>query len=230
MNWERIHVLQNPGGFCTYSFPLVEPDPAVRERIYLNYGCFAGRSYSVGFTISVSDDLWTSVGRRVFSSVGRGTRDEDPLVRTYPRSVTFSPDGQRGIAVVDRNPLDRGGDALIRSEDGGQSWRIVLDYPLGGEQGPTELLLAPRSSPSLAPTFVGLSGEESGVLVSEDGGERWSTVGTHPIGSVRALAYLPVHDVLFAATDSGLWRIARPAAAADHPTTQPRDASPHTRG
>ena len=38
---------------CNWAFPMVARDPVVRDRVFLSYGCLAGRNTSESLTVSV---------------------------------------------------------------------------------------------------------------------------------------------------------------------------------
>ena len=119
--WEALRELQ--ATLCTWTFPVIAPDPAVRQRVYLSYSCAAGRTFSA--TLSVSDDLWATDGATLLRpTVTSGA----PLSFLFPAAAAFDPAGRRGV-VVARRDARVGGSAVLGTDDGGASWRVLLDYP-----------------------------------------------------------------------------------------------------
>ena len=89
--WERLQELQ--GTTCGWTFPVVAPDPVVRDRVYLSYYCAAGRV--LWSDVSVSEDLWATEGRTIFQPSLRG---DDPFRSLFPQAVAFEPAGPAGDA------------------------------------------------------------------------------------------------------------------------------------
>ncbi|MCI0649998.1 MAG: zinc ribbon domain-containing protein [Chloroflexi bacterium] len=90
------------------------------------------------------------------------------------------------------------GQGLWRSENGGMNWRPV-DTTLS--ENVTTLALTPRT------IYVGTDG--AGILRSDDGGATWASGNGIVNGAldsprVRALAYDPTTEMLYAGTDRGL--------------------------
>ena len=217
--WTRLRDLQ--ATLCTWTFPVVAPDPVVRERVFLSYGCLAGRNTSA--TLTVSEDQWASDGTPLLVP---SARTADPLGYLYPQAAAFAPDRQRGVVLALRDQR-LGGSALVRTDDGGRTWRALLDYGpsmAGGRQvGPNVVLGGLAAAGTGGPEgsegsdsadasdvqslFVGLGRDGQGVLGSADGGLTWHRVGQGAVGSVRALAADDTAGVLYAGTDRGLWRL-----------------------
>ncbi len=209
-SWTRLRDLQ--GTLCTWTFPVVAPDPAVRERVFLSYACQAGRTTSARLT--VSDDQWATDGETLLTPTAR---NDDPLGYLYPQAVAFTPDRRTGVVAALRDQR-LGGSALVRTDDGGRTWRALLNYGpsvAGGRQvGPNVTLEALVAAvpgapgvPALDRLFVGLARDGQGVVGSVDGGVTWRRVGQGTIGPVRALALDDATGVLYAGTDQGLWRL-----------------------
>jgi hypothetical protein len=204
--WEALRNLQ--GALCTWTFPVIAPDPAVRQRVYLSYSCAAGRTLSA--TLSRSDDLWATDGATLLRpTVTSGA----PLSFLFPAAAAFDPAGRRGV-VVARRDARVGGSAVLGTDDGGASWRVLLNYPPvpspggapGGQGTVATSLLA--GEPEVRRLVVGLAGDGRGTVRSEDGGATWAGLGSPAIGRVDALAGDPA-GVLYAATDRGVWRLSR---------------------
>jgi hypothetical protein len=204
-SWEQIRHLM--GSLCSWSFPLIAPDPAVRERVYFSYACQAGRTTSA--TLRVSEDLWETE-RTILQPTPRGG---ELLTNLYPHDVWFEPDGVKGILVANRDAR-QGGSIVLGTVDGGESWAGQLEYPsriLSSDFSPgMEIMLSGLVVDQGGRAYVGRGRGGRGVLGSADGGASWHEVGNQPIGRVAALAHDPYQDVLYAATDRGLWRLASP--------------------
>jgi hypothetical protein len=205
--WQVLRDLQ--GALCTWTFPVVAPDPAVRGRVYLSYSCAAGRTMSA--TLSQSDDLWATDGRTLLRPT---LRSDDPLGYLFPAAVAFDPAGRRGVVAARRDPR-LGGSAILGTENGGASWGALLNYPPPPRPGGTPqgqgtvagTLLA--GFPDLRHLVAGLAGTGQGTIRSEDGGATWTVLGDPAIGRVNALAGDPGSEAgtLYAATERGLWRL-----------------------
>lgn len=225
-NWQQVHRLD--ASLCRWWFPVLAPDPAVRERIYSSFFCAAGRSF--GAELLVSEDMWTTIGVDIRSGTGAvllsGIRGF-----LYPQAAAFDPARERGVALAWRD-VRVGGSELLRTDDGGQSWRRLLDYPSATAatfgHGPyllPDVLTRALSvdGPDLTRIFLGLgdgfraSSAGRGVLGSLDGGAIWGPVGARAIGSVHALALDAQANVLYAGTDRGLWRMPQPRPSLNLP-------------
>ena len=115
--WEALRNLQ--GTLCTWTFPVIAPDPAVRQRVYLSYSCAAGRTFSA--SLSVSDDLWATDGATLLRpTVTAGA----PLSFLFPAAAAFDPAGQAGGG---RRPAGRPGGGQRRARHGRR--RGVLARP-----------------------------------------------------------------------------------------------------
>ena len=194
---------------CTWQFPVIAPDPAVRQRVYLSYSCAAGRTFSA--SLWVSDDLWATDGATLLRpTVTPGA----PLSYLFPAAAAFDPAGRRGVVVAQRD-FRVGGSVVIGTDDGGASWRVLLDYPPTrppstppGAAGGTVATSLLAGDSELRRLVVGLAGSGQGTVRSEDGGATWAGLGSPAIGRVAALAGDPAGG-LYAATDRGVWRLAR---------------------
>ncbi|HEX2034488.1 MAG TPA: hypothetical protein VHS99_09915, partial [Chloroflexota bacterium] len=205
-SWEQLRQLS--ATLCGWSFPVVEPDPVVRERVYLAYGCLAGRTLSI--PLRVSQDLWATDGETIFSPPP--SRSTDPLHYLYPRRVAFEPQGRHGLLGADRDAR-LGGSVLARTDDGGTSWRPLLAFlpPPATPPGPhARVADFVAELPALNRLFVGLAGTDQGVLRSEDGGTIWRRLGSAAIGPVNTLAVDWSAGLLYAGTTRGLWLLPLP--------------------
>jgi photosystem II stability/assembly factor-like uncharacterized protein len=203
-NWTRLHDLQ--GALCTWTFPVIAPDATIVNRVFLSYACAAGRTTSARLT--VSEDQWASDGEPLLVP---SARNDDPLGYLYPQEVAFAPDRQRGVVQALRDQR-LGGSALLRTDTGGRTWRALLNYGpsmANGRQVAPNVVLGGlvADGPNFERLFVGLGRDGQGVLGSMDGGASWRQVGRGAVGGVRSLALDTSSGVLYAGTDSGLWRL-----------------------
>jgi photosystem II stability/assembly factor-like uncharacterized protein len=140
--------------------------------------------------------------------------------------IIVHPDDPNTIWVASQGPLwSAGGErGLFKSTDGGQTWENVLSA--GEWTGVTDVVIDPRNPDRLyaatwqhhrtVAAYIG-AGPESGIHVSDDGGETWRQVATGlPTGNLGkiGLAISPQNpDVVYAAIEldrrtGGIWRSA----------------------
>jgi hypothetical protein len=119
-----------------------------------------------------------------------------------------------GSSIASQGPSE-----VLRSDDDGATWTPILTFPHAYDQGvqvaPFIALDAIAYNPA-APDQVYVSTREvvsfegeygRGVKASMDGGATWSDLGTVDIGVVRDLALGIDGQNLYAATDTGVWRM-----------------------
>ena len=199
-------------------------------------------SYSIGdVTIdpSNSNTIWVGTGENVGgrhvgfgdgvyrSRDGGGTWEEMGLKESeHISKIIIHPEDSNVIWVASQGPLwSSGGErGLFKSIDGGETWTNVLSA--GEWTGVTDIVMDPRDPDRLyaatwqhhrtVAAYMG-GGPESGIHVSEDGGETWERLKTGlPEGSMGkiGLAISPQQpDVLYAAIEldrrkGGVWRSA----------------------
>jgi hypothetical protein len=103
------------------------------------------------------------------------------------------PDATHLWAVIggQADPLRPGPARLMRSDDGGASWRTVLNEPTSGS-GPAHVAAAGAvvlvSDLGLDTADRGIS-TSGGLYLSTDGGDTWRRVATGSIGRVAAMRY-----------------------------------------
>ncbi len=197
-------------------------------------------SYSIG-TITVdpknANHVWVGTGENtggrhngfgdgVYRSLDGGANWENLGLKAsdHISKIIIHPENPDIVWVASQGPLwSKGGDrGLFKTTDGGQTWKNILSK--GEWTGVTDLIIDPRNPDRLyaatwqhhrtVAAYVG-GGPESGIYMSEDGGENWSELKSGlPSGNKGkiGLAISPQNpDVLYAAIElnrrkGGVWR------------------------
>lgn len=96
---------------------------------------------------------------------------------------------------------------LLRTTDGGQTWRTVSSVTLTGASRPGQLQRAePVALAAGSPNRLWLSGDND-LTVSSNSGRRWGQVrGVNPQGSPTTFDVLDASHAWLLGLDSGLWR------------------------
>lgn len=155
-----------------YSIGAVAIDPVRPHVVWVGTGeCNAQRSVGWGDGVYKSEDggrTWRNMGLKSSEHIGRIVVDPNhpDTVWVAAQGPLWGPGGERG---------------LYRTEDGGNSWRKVLD--ISENTGVTDVVLDPRDSKVVYAaswqrrrhvfTYVG-GGVESGIHRSVDGGATWT--------------------------------------------------------
>jgi hypothetical protein len=185
-SWEELSVVPGDPRSCyAMLFALPANDPAVALR---SIQCGGGRT-TQGVLDRSSDRgaQWTQVLR---------------LNAAYPERLVGGQGSnpRRWYLGARRDERAGGGSRVLRSDDGGLTWDEVLqaDAPFG----------AIASDPTQpARVYVALAGEAGGVQASVDGGATWVPLGESRPEQIRSLAVGVEGANLYAATDSGVWRL-----------------------
>ncbi len=205
--WEQLRKLQ--GTLCIWTFPLIAPDRAAGERVYVSYYCAAGRTSSA--PLSRSDDRWSTTREILTGTFLQG----EVRAFLFPEAGQFSANGDRGVVLARRGPFR--GSALLRTDDGGQSWSRLLEYPSVAGYVPNVVAAGLQVQEAGAERILlGLGGEGRGVIGSDDGGSSFWPVGRRPIGPAKALVLDPATGRLYAGTDQGVWFIEQPYLLVAH--------------
>jgi photosystem II stability/assembly factor-like uncharacterized protein len=181
--------------------PAVKPRAAVRAKAPAREAPRppAGDTGMRSYTPSAPKALWNEPGseaaepapERVWKRLraAAGTVDLHPRVNDV---VVFA--GAQGLNIAAATSQ-----GLLRSEDGGLTWR----QPALGMPGQVTALAAATSKPGVL-----LAATALGFYLSQDGGQRWMQVSPAVEGlEARTLAFLPGDDrVVFATTRRGLFR------------------------
>ena len=95
-----------------------------------------------------------------------------------------------------------GGGKLFRTDDDGVTWTTLLNFASGPSVGG---LAYDAAAPDRV--YAGLTTGE--VRASHDAGVTWAALGSSVLGGLEDLALSLDGSHLFAATPSGVWRMAR---------------------
>lgn len=190
-------------GQGVYSIGTVTVDPSNPHTIWVGTGeNHGGRHVGYGNGIYRSRD-------------GGGTWEHLGLENSeHISEILIHPEEPNTIWVASQGPLwsSRGERGLYKSTDGGETWNLVLSA--GEWTGVTDIVMDPRNPDRLVAAtwqrhrtvaaYMG-AGPESGIHVSDDGGETWREVTTGlPAGNMGkiGLAISPQNpDVVYAAIE-----------------------------
>lgn len=197
----------------SYSIGSLAVDPSNVNTVWVGTGENVG-----GRHIGYGDGIYRSKD-------GGGTWENMGLKETdHISKIIVHPNDPNTIFVASQGPLwSSGGErGLYKSTDGGETWENILSA--GEWTGVTDLVMDPRNPERLyaatwqhhrtVAAYVG-GGPESGIHVTEDGGETWSELKTGlPDGNKGkiGLAISPMQpDVVYAAIElnrrtGGVWR------------------------
>jgi len=197
----------------SYSIGAVSLDPSNSNTVWVGTGEDVGGRH-MGF------------GDGVYRSRDGGTSWEHLGLENseHISEILVHPDDPNTVWVAAQGPLwSSGGErGLFKTTDGGQTWRNVLSA--GEWTGVTDLVMDPRDPDRLyaatwqhqrtVAAYMG-GGPETGLHMSDDGGETWTKLETGlPTGNLGkiGLAISPMQpDVLYAAIEldrrtGGVWR------------------------
>ncbi len=197
----------------SYSIGAVALDPNNRHTVWVGTGeNVGGRHVGFGDGIYRSKDgggTWENLGLKESNHISK---------------IIVHPEDSNTVFVAAQGPLwSSGGDrGLFKTTDGGKTWNNVLSK--GEWTGVTDIVYDPRDPDRLyaatwqrhrtVAAYIG-GGPETGVHVSEDGGETWEELKTGlPEGQKGkvGLAISPINpDILYAAIEldrrkGGVWR------------------------
>ncbi len=197
----------------SYSIGDVTLDPSNSNTVWVGTGeNVGGRHVGYGDGVYRSKDggaTWENLGLKESEHISKILihPDDSNTVWVAAQGPLWSPGGERG---------------LFKTVDGGKTWINVLSA--GEWTGVTDIAIDPRNPDRLyaatwqhhrtVAAYVG-GGPESGIHVSEDGGETWTELTTGlPDGKMGkiGLAISPIRpDVVYAAIEldrrtGGVWR------------------------
>ena len=198
---------------ASYSIGEIALDPSDVNTVWVGTGeNTGGRHNGFGDGVYRSRD-----GGETWENLGLENSD-------HISKIIVHPEDPNTVWVAAQGPLwSKGGDrGLFKTTDGGKTWKNKLSA--GVWTGVTDLVIDPRNPDRLyaatwqhhrtVAAYMG-GGPESGIHVSDDGGENWEKINTGlPKGNMGkiGLAISPQNpDVLYAAIEldrrtGGVWR------------------------
>lgn len=155
--------------------------------------------YAGVFEIAIAPSNSSVIYMAYLGYVYKSTNKGQNFVRTgFTKIADMAPNGvsQRLRSKIAIDPLDANvvyfgttSDGLFRTLDGGTSWSVLTDVPVGTSPGVLGIIINPYE-----PTVSGRSGtiwassHGNGFYRSTDGGETWATVVNGPPSSVQSTA------------------------------------------
>jgi hypothetical protein len=212
---------------CSFGLDLLQPHATDPERVYRNWGCWAGRNQLSGYAFAHSADggaTWEPVPVPApRSTAGRYEASPTHLAGGGPAAPARWYLGQAHQGL-----LLGGGAFVLRSDDDGATWEEVLAAPDGLAPGglasgdPSQAsygrvlgLVCDPAAPervyvALSAGFsAGPPGRREAVRWSPDGGRTWQDAGRgqEALEGIHDLALGVDGRTLYAATGRGVWRL-----------------------
>jgi photosystem II stability/assembly factor-like uncharacterized protein len=195
--WEQLEEHHN--SLCGWGVRILQPHPTDVRRVFRTADCYAGRN--------LSDALRQSLDQ------GATWADLFEPQLAFPTRLVGGAGAAPGRLYLAANRDARaGGSSVFRSDDDGRNWSEVLGFRGGGTTEQPNLpnvqiggLAYDPAAPNRV--FVGLTEGGRGVRASSDGGRTWVNLGRQDLGQINALVLGINGRDLYAATDSGLWRL-----------------------
>ncbi|MEO1252638.1 MAG: glycosyl hydrolase [Pseudomonadota bacterium] len=197
----------------SYSIGAIALDPSNTNTVWVGTGENVG-----GRHVGYGDGVYRSIdGGETWENLGLENSD-------HISKIIVHPDDPNTVFVAAQGPLwSSGGDrGLFKTTDGGETWNNILSA--GEWTGVTDLIADPRNPDRLyaatwqhhrtVAAYVG-GGPESGVHVSEDGGDSWTELTNGlPEGNKGKIGLAISYqnpDVVYAAIElnrrtGGVWR------------------------
>jgi hypothetical protein len=204
--WEKLdEATQGP---CAWSVLVLQPHPSDPARLFRTRGCYAGRNF--GDALEQSRDNGST-----FTTCFAPTM-------AFPLAIVGGAGAEPGrFYVAANNDFRSGGSLVVTSADDGATWTPIIEHKGGGTM--TGAMDASTVITGLAydpatpvRVFVGQERkfvssqtiEASGVVATADGGQSWAPIGQQDLPHISQLL-LGIDDLnLFAATETGVWRLA----------------------
>jgi photosystem II stability/assembly factor-like uncharacterized protein len=204
--WQMRQGAQN--SLCSWGILILTPHPTDPARLFRTAGCYAGRDLSDSLDESRDN---AATFKALFSPKG-----------AFPQVIVGGSGAEptRFYLAAD-NDWRSGGSNLFVSTDDGTTWASILSYSGGGTmvQPKTDnitmtALTYDPMTPVRAFVALGRDGDSGsttvsgGILTTTDGGTTWSEIGNPEMPKVDDLALGIDGQNLYAATSTGVWRLA----------------------
>ena len=152
-----------------------------------------------GFELWRSDDVGRRWQAQRVSGHGRPCDDGTALVSDPPATAWLLCNTGGALSNSDKS--------LLRTTDGGRTWRQVSSVSATARSRPDELQRAePAAFAAGSPNRLWLSGDND-LTVSSDSGRRWDRVrGVNPQGALTSFDVLDASHAWMLGVDSALWR------------------------
>ena len=194
--WETAYQISRAGSPCVVAVTILQPHPTDPRRVFTDAGCYAGRD--LGRRLSASQDqgaTWSTVfpsGRGLIPQRLVGGAGVDPR-RLYLTTTGF---------------MDAVRPRVYRSDDDGATWSQVLQADDPSTRNFGGLAYDP-DQPERVYVATGRTSnpDDTGVRVTDDGGQTWRFLGRQDLGWINDLVRTPDGAALFAATNEGMWRL-----------------------
>jgi hypothetical protein len=204
LTWEEAAKERGSSADCTLYIPVFRPHPVDPARILRVAGCWL-LSDEVG-EVYVSDDqgsTWTYRGKLGIDGLFTGI---DMLVGwegTMPSRLYAT---TRHTELYKEGMPIRGlGRSLFRSDDEGRTWSLLLTSVQPGLTETVPSITGLAYDPA-RPDVVYLS-SATGVRLSTDAGQTWSTLGRQDLPTITSIVRGKDGRTLYAATEAGLFRL-----------------------
>jgi photosystem II stability/assembly factor-like uncharacterized protein len=213
--WTQLFHSQN--SLCGWGVQILQPHPTDASRLLFSGGCHAGRDFAE--VLKQSTDQGQS-----FTQVYANGQAAFDAPSGFPKTIVGGQGAmpERWYLAINRDQRF-GGSSLVRRDDDGGSWDMVLNHVGGGSTDPdksnwTVTIAAIAYDPSNPDhVYVARNGSlfghpptlvTSGLTASNDGGQTWNDIGSQQIGTISDLALGIDGRYLFLASDRGVSRMA----------------------
>ena len=172
-NWQRITT-----GYPVLGVMAIAIDPVDTNNIYIGTGEVYGYQKSIGGTVI----------RTTRGSYGIGILKSEDGGATWSKSLDWTEDQQRGVQVIEINPLNNQSiyagtsEGLYKSTDGGMNWTLKLDKLMV-----QDIVIHTDDTSKVIVSCGNLGSTGTGLYRSLDAGENWSFINGLPAYSGKTL-------------------------------------------